>query len=185
MTREVAHYQQFTAALNELPVNFSPGQLPADDRFHNVAFNMSDGDGESIRGPWNQGQGPWPQGMEWEFVDNPVEWLGSQKRKNKGAERNPDGSPGVQGESRLPTNSAWPEHNWNHPMRPGRRSHRRPGLRCWSLDLRIRRLVLRAAGERVAHMVDHRRSHAHGLEHRWVGRGFGRGPGRGDFLCLF
>jgi Mn-containing catalase len=36
MTREVTHYQQFTAALNELPVNFPPGQLPGDDRFQNV-----------------------------------------------------------------------------------------------------------------------------------------------------
>ena len=37
MTREVAHYQQFTAALNELPVNLPPGQLPGDPRFQNVA----------------------------------------------------------------------------------------------------------------------------------------------------
>ncbi len=58
MTREVTHYQQFTAALNELPVNFPPGQLPGDPRFQNVAFNMSNGDG-SVRGPWNEGQGPW------------------------------------------------------------------------------------------------------------------------------
>lgn len=71
MTREVRHYQQFTAALNELPVNFPPGQLPGDPRFQNVAFNMSDGGGESIRGPWNQGQGPWPQGMEWEYGRSP------------------------------------------------------------------------------------------------------------------
>src|SRR6201995_1396711 len=57
MTREVAHYQQFTAALNELPVNFPPGKLPGDPRFQNVAFNMSNG-GEPVRGPWNEGQGP-------------------------------------------------------------------------------------------------------------------------------
>ena len=44
MTREVTHYQQFTAALNELPVNFPPGQLAGDERFQNVAFNMSNGD---------------------------------------------------------------------------------------------------------------------------------------------
>lgn len=99
MTREVAHYQQFTAALNELPVNFPPGQLPGDDRFQNKAFNMSNGNGESIRGPWNQGQGPWPEGMEWEYVEKPEQqWLGSDARKNKGAERVPDGSPAVQGE---------------------------------------------------------------------------------------
>src|SRR5436309_3382768 len=54
MTREVAHYQQFTAALNELPVNFPPGTLAGDNRFQNVAFNMSNGDGD-VRGPWNEG----------------------------------------------------------------------------------------------------------------------------------
>jgi Mn-containing catalase len=98
MTREVAHYQQFTAALNELPVNFPPGQLAGDDRFQNVAFNMSNGDG-SVRGPWNEGQGPWPEGMEWEYVEKPEqEWLGGTKRKNKGAERSPEGQPAVQSE---------------------------------------------------------------------------------------
>jgi Mn-containing catalase len=97
MTREVTHFQQFTAALNELPVNFPPGQLPGDDRFQNVAFNMSDG--ESVRGPWNQGQGPWPKGMEWNYVEAPTqEWLGSDIRQNKGAERNPSGEPAVQGD---------------------------------------------------------------------------------------
>lgn len=49
MSREVAHYQQFTAAINDLPVNFPPGRLAGDDRFQHVAFNMSDGDGD-VRG---------------------------------------------------------------------------------------------------------------------------------------
>jgi Mn-containing catalase len=98
MTREVTHYQQFTAALNELPVNFPPGQLPGDPRFQNVAFNMSNG-GESIRGPWNQGQGPWPEGMEWEYVEKPEQqWLGGATRQNKGAEQNPQGSPAIEAE---------------------------------------------------------------------------------------
>ena len=98
MTREVAHFQQFTAALNELPVNFPPAQLPGDDRFQNVAFNMSNGDG-SVRGPWNEGQGPWPGGMEWEYVEKPEsQWLGGEKRKNRGAKENPEGSPAVKGE---------------------------------------------------------------------------------------
>lgn len=97
MTREIAHFQQFTAALNELPVNFPPGQLPGDDRFQNLAFNMSNGDG-SVRGPWNEGQGPWPDGMEWKYVDNPEdEWLGGSERQNRGAEDNPEGSPAVAG----------------------------------------------------------------------------------------
>jgi Mn-containing catalase len=99
MTREVAHYQQFTAALNELPVNFPPGQLPGDPRFQNVAFNMSDGNGQSVRGPWNQGQGPWPEGVEWNYVENPEQqWLGTSLRENTGAETNPHGEPAVDAE---------------------------------------------------------------------------------------
>lgn len=98
MTREVAHFQQFTAALNELPVNFPPGQLPGDDRFQNVAFNMSNGAG-SVRGPWNEGQGPWPKGMKWEYVEKPEDqWLGTKKRENKGDQRCPEGQPAVQSE---------------------------------------------------------------------------------------
>lgn len=96
MTREVAHFQQFTAALNEVPVNFPPGQLPGDDRFQNVAFNMSDG--SSVRGPWNEGQGPWPPGMEWRYVEAPAQtWLGSEDRANKGAQTAPSGEPAVHG----------------------------------------------------------------------------------------
>jgi Mn-containing catalase len=89
---------QFTAALNQLPVNFPPGQLARDERFQNVAFNMSDGAG-SLRGPWNEGQGPWPSGMEWDYVEKPTEtWLGSDVRRNRGAESNPEGSPAVDSE---------------------------------------------------------------------------------------
>jgi Mn-containing catalase len=98
MTREIAHYQQFTAALNGLPANFPPGMLAGDDRFQNVAFNMSNG-GDSVRGPWNQGQGPWPEGVEWNYVEKPEQqWLGTSIRNNKGAESNPTGSPAVAGE---------------------------------------------------------------------------------------
>ena len=94
MTREVTHFQQFTAALNDLPVNFPPGQLPGDDRFQTVAVNMSDG-ADSARGPWNQGQGPWPEGMEWRYVEDPTGWLRSPEWQNQGSERNPQGKPGV------------------------------------------------------------------------------------------
>lgn len=98
MTREVAHYQQFTAAINELPVNFPPGHLAGDERFQNVAFNMSNSDGD-VRGPWNQGQGPWPEGMEWQYVANPTEqWLGSDVRQNQGEQRSPGGTPYVDSE---------------------------------------------------------------------------------------
>ncbi|SUA78829.1 Probable manganese catalase [Nocardia otitidiscaviarum] len=96
MTREIAHFQQFTAALNEMPVNFPPGAQPGDDRFQNVAFNMSDG--ESSRGPWNEGRGPWIEGMEWQYVEDPAQqWLGSGQFRNRGDEINPRGEPAVQG----------------------------------------------------------------------------------------
>lgn len=95
MTREVAHYQQFTAAFNQLPVNFPPGVLAGDERFQNLAFNMSDGDG-SVRGPWNEGQGPWPEGMQWEYVEKPAEqWLDGDVRQNKGAQDGTAAAPGV------------------------------------------------------------------------------------------
>jgi Mn-containing catalase len=52
-----------------------------------------------VRGPWNQGQGPWPEGMEWECVEKPAEqWLRSDARQNKGEERSPEGQSAVQSE---------------------------------------------------------------------------------------
>ena len=70
MTREVAHFQQFTAALNSIEPNFPPGQLQADVRYANTAFNMSTGG--DVRGPWNQGQGPWNKGEEWNYIEDPI-----------------------------------------------------------------------------------------------------------------
>ncbi|MHA0288319.1 manganese catalase family protein [Mycobacterium sp. C3-094] len=98
MTREVTHYQQFTAALNDLPVNFPPGHLAGDERFQTVAFNMSDGEG-SVRGPWNEGQGPWPDGISWDYVEKPTEqWLQGSTRENTGKQNNPEGQPAVASE---------------------------------------------------------------------------------------
>jgi Mn-containing catalase len=97
MTREVAHFQQFTAALNAIPQNFPPAALPGDPRFQNLAFNMSNGS-ESVRGPWNEGQGPWPEGMEWEYIEDPQgAWLADPRRENKGAELAPNGEPAIKG----------------------------------------------------------------------------------------
>jgi Mn-containing catalase len=73
MTREVTHFQQFSAALATIEPNFPPGVLQGDPRYSHVAFNMSDG--ETVRGPWNQGQGPWAEGEEWEYVEQPVEYV--------------------------------------------------------------------------------------------------------------
>jgi Mn-containing catalase len=70
MTREIAHFQMFTAALDSIQPNFPPGVLQGDPRFTHAYFHMSDGDSE--RGPWNEGSGPWEKG-EWTFVDDPIE----------------------------------------------------------------------------------------------------------------
>lgn len=70
MTREVTHFQVFSAALETIQPNFPPGVLQGDPRYSHEYFNMSDG--ASARGPWNQGQGPWAQGEQWEYIENPL-----------------------------------------------------------------------------------------------------------------
>lgn len=69
MTREVTHFQQFTAALESIVPNFPPGVLQPDERFLHTAFNMSDG--TDVRGPWNQGKGPWQEG-KWDYISDPI-----------------------------------------------------------------------------------------------------------------
>ncbi|MGE5432807.1 MAG: manganese catalase family protein [Syntrophomonadaceae bacterium] len=92
MTREITHFQQFTAALNSIESNFPPGQLQGDVRYTNVAFNMSDG--ENIRGPWNEGQGPWNQGEQWNYIQDPVKHVretnGLLNMKPQGTKRTPE-----------------------------------------------------------------------------------------------
>lgn len=70
MTREVAHFQMFEAALDSLAVNFPPGVLQSDPRFSNAYFNMSND--EEFRGPWNQGKSPELK-EEWKYIDDPVQ----------------------------------------------------------------------------------------------------------------
>lgn len=77
MTREVTHFQVFSAALSEITPNFPPGVLQANPRYSHVYFNMSNG--HDVRGPWNQGQGPWTEG-EWVYVSDPV----TQARSTRG-----------------------------------------------------------------------------------------------------
>lgn len=71
MTREVSHFQMFAAALESISPNFPPGMLQGDPRFTHKYFNMSKDSGDA-RGPWNEGQGPWPRGEEWIYVDDPL-----------------------------------------------------------------------------------------------------------------
>ena len=63
MTREIAHQKSFEKALHAIQPNFPQGKLPGDSQFANVYYNLSQGEGD-LRGPWNQGP-------EWEFVEDP------------------------------------------------------------------------------------------------------------------
>ena len=69
MTREVAHYQMFEAALETIKPNFPMGTLQSDPKFSNLYFNMSNG--SSIRGPWNQGEST-QLGETWQYIDDPI-----------------------------------------------------------------------------------------------------------------
>jgi len=69
MTREVAHYQMFEAALQTIQPNFPPGILQSDPRYTNLYFNMSSGN--DFRGPWNQGTST-QLGETWQFIDDPI-----------------------------------------------------------------------------------------------------------------
>lgn len=70
MTREIAHFQMFEAALATVAPNFPQGVLQGDPRFSNTYFNMSDP--ESVRGPWNEGLST-QLGEEFRYVADPVQ----------------------------------------------------------------------------------------------------------------
>lgn len=88
MTREVAHFQMFQAALENMKPNFPPGILQSDPRYSNKYFNMSKG--EEAKGPWNEGKSP-QMGEEWQYINNPLEHVqqgdGLLDEKAKGTER--------------------------------------------------------------------------------------------------
>lgn len=69
MTREVAHYQMFEAALETIKPNFPMGTLQSDPKYSNLYFNLSTGNG--IRAPWNQGEST-QLGETWQFIDDPI-----------------------------------------------------------------------------------------------------------------
>lgn len=69
MTREIAHFQMFEAALESIKPNFPPGIMQGDPRFSNKYFNMSNG--ISFKGPWNEGVSP-GLGESWEYIEDPV-----------------------------------------------------------------------------------------------------------------
>src|SRR4051812_41816838 len=91
MTREVAHYQMFEAALSTIQPNFPPGVLQSDPRFSNVYFNMSVGN--DYNGPWNEGKSTMLQ-EEMQYVDDPIEYVlqtnGLLSHEAKGTNRTED-----------------------------------------------------------------------------------------------
>ncbi|MFC3561129.1 manganese catalase family protein [Pedobacter jamesrossensis] len=72
MTREVAHYKMFEAALDTIQPNFPPGVLQADPRFTQQYFNLSPEN--SFKGPWNTGEMP-GMGKEWELINDPSTFI--------------------------------------------------------------------------------------------------------------
>lgn len=70
MTREVAHYKMFEAALETIQPNFPPGVLQADPRFTQQYFNLSEP--QSARGPWNEGEMP-GLGKPWQYIEDPID----------------------------------------------------------------------------------------------------------------
>ena len=88
MTREVAHYQQFEAALETIRPNFPPGVLQSDPRYSNIYSNHSvDADGV---GPWCEGKST-QFGEEWQYVEHPrqqvLETEGLTEVKIQGSDR--------------------------------------------------------------------------------------------------
>lgn len=88
MTREVAHFQQFEAALDSIRPNFPPGVLQSDPRYSNLYYNTSAG--EDARGPWNEGSSTRFK-ETWQYIDNPKQHVestdGLQDLKPTGTDR--------------------------------------------------------------------------------------------------
>lgn len=83
MTREVAHYKMFEAALNSIEPNFPPAILQADPRFTQQYFNFSTP--KSARGPWNEGEMP-GMGMDFEYIEDPLKYVQDKKMESLNAE---------------------------------------------------------------------------------------------------
>ncbi len=61
MTREVAHQKSFEKALYAIQPNFPPGKMPPKKEFKDTYYDLSQGENDKLRGPWNEGK-------EWQFV---------------------------------------------------------------------------------------------------------------------
>lgn len=86
MTREVAHFQMFEAALESIQPNFPPGILQGDPKYSNLYFNMSSGN--DFRGRWNEGEST-QLGETWQYIEDPIKHVldtnGLLKQEPEGA----------------------------------------------------------------------------------------------------
>ncbi len=69
MTREIAHFQMFQAALDSIEPNFPMGILQGDPRYSNLYFNFSNGN--DYRGPWNEGKST-EFGETYQYIADPI-----------------------------------------------------------------------------------------------------------------
>ena len=72
MTREIAHFQMFEAALDSIQPNFPTGVRQGDARFSNKYFPLSMG--EKAEGPWNTGKST-KLGEQWEIIEDPEAYI--------------------------------------------------------------------------------------------------------------
>jgi Mn-containing catalase len=123
MTREVAHFQMFEAALGTIQPNFPPGVLQSDPRFSNVYFNMSSGN--DFSGPWNSGKTT-QFGEEVQYVADPIAYVmetnGLLQHEAAGTDRTESGvqklNKELSGQKSAEVNSANPPGlmQWNRPV---------------------------------------------------------------------
>ena len=123
MTREVAHFQMFEAALETIQPNFPPGVLQSDPRFSNVYFNMSSGN--DFTGPWNAGKST-QFGEEIQYVADPIAYVmetnGLLEHEAAGTDRTEEGVQQLNKElsrqKSAEVNSANPPGlmTWNKPL---------------------------------------------------------------------
>jgi len=88
MTREVAHFQMFEAALESIKPNFPPGVLQSDPRYSNLYFNMSSGN--DYNGPWNSGNTSEFK-ETYQYIEDPIRYVmetnGLQGQQPQGTSR--------------------------------------------------------------------------------------------------
>lgn len=126
MTREIAHFQMFEAALETIKPNFPPGILQGDPKYSNVYFNMSSGN--DYTGPWCEGRST-KLDEEMQYIDDPIDYVlktnGLMDRQPEGTKRTEEAVTKANGHlSKLrmqEVNGSTPKgvQQWNNPAATG------------------------------------------------------------------